>query len=77
MNWQAVKLDPSSRLFYVHNLMYIHLGHNYKIEIQEYPTGEFIGFIESTIDRFQQFSPVTSDSLASCLQNLVARVSES
>ena len=71
INWHKIEIPETSKLFYTHRLMYLHAGHNYSIEIQEYPDAQFIGFMESSMDENRKFSPSQAETLESCLQQLI------
>ena len=71
-----IKLDKLSKLSRVQNFMYFHSNRNYVIEVHEYPSGQFIGYIEATTKSNESFLPSNASSLKECIQQLVDEVSK-
>lgn len=71
MDWTKIKMGGQSKLCYVHHLMYMHGGHNYSIEVQQYSAREFVGYMESTTDSSKQLKPASAETLESCVTSLI------
>lgn len=75
LDWNQIQIPSLSKLFYVHQLLFIHQGHNYTIEIQEYSTQKFMGFMESALDKSGKSYTSYADTLEECLQKLISSLS--
>lgn len=69
MDWNKIDVPEGGKLTRLHNYMFMVSGKNYIVEINEYPDGRFVGYVELTNDDSTQFAPANGSTLEECISN--------
>lgn len=74
MDWRNAKVPQGCKLFKAHHFTFMHRGHTYSLEIDEYADGSFAGHGEHSTDKSNAVESVSGKTLDECLTLLMAKI---